>query len=134
MCREELDIYAAILGYSFQAAQGIGGRVLMEGAGFLPGMMADMGIAKDRYICIAPTREFRQQQYSKREWLHQVLDGVQDKQKAFCNWMERDGLMADESLLQARQYGYELLIVDGSLGIEQTAQRTANMFGLIHSG
>ena len=53
-----------------------------------------------------------------------------DKEKAFSNWMERDGLFALSVLKQAKEIGYTTLVVDGTTSIDENYRFVINTFGL----
>jgi len=118
---EQLIIYEKLFPY-FMAELGKLNRnkpIITEGAAFLPNLIDKMGVAKTRYICIVPTREFQIKHYSKRPWVNDYLSSCSDKEKAFNNWMERDVLFALSVLKQANEKGYATLVVDGNKGINE---------------
>lgn len=39
---------------------------------------------------IVPTPEFQVRHYSKREWIHDILNQYDNPELAFSNWMDRD--------------------------------------------
>ena len=129
---EEIAIYDEIFPYSQRdiAAMGEERPILAEGAGFMPHLMAQKDVAKDRYVCIVPTEAFQRENYAKREWIGLFLEGCTDPAKAFDNWMSRDALFAREMRARAQKLGYETILVDGGKGIEENCARVAETFGL----
>ena len=96
--------------------------VIAEGAAFLPNLVNKIGVGVAYYICVVPTNEFQNWQYSKRPWVSDYLASCSDKEKAFNNWMERDSLFAMSALNQAKRIGYATLVVDGSKNIDENYQ------------
>ena len=97
--------------------------IITEGAAFLPYLVNELGVDKDRYFYMIPTREFQMSHYQEREWVDDYLASCSDKKTtAFSNWMERDILFATSVHGQAEALGYSGLVVDGSKSIEDTFQ------------
>ena len=105
--------------------------IITEGAAFLPNLINKIGVAKTRYICMVPAREFQMQHYSKRSWVNDYLSSCSDKDKAFNNWMERDVLFALSVLKQAKEKGYPTLIVDGTKDINENLLFIEKCFNLV---
>lgn len=104
--------------------------IITEGAAFLPYLMSELGIDKNRYLYMIPTKEFQMKHYLKREWVDDYLSSCSDKKTAFINWMERDVLFAKSVCEQAKALGYKGFTVDGSKSIEETFKLVVEMFGL----
>lgn len=129
---EELLFYSDMMPMAFEKLSQMrsGQRVLTEGAGYLPSLMNERGVPKNRYVCIVPTREFRLCEYKKRPWIGQVLDGSTNKEQAFSNWMERDALFAEFVIKDAHRFGYATYIVDGSKPVDATLDFVKSVFGI----
>jgi len=93
--------------------------IITEGAAFLPNLIDQLQVDKVHYICIVPTKEFQINHYKKRSWINDYLSTYPNKEKAFNNWMERDSLFASAVLNQAKDIGYETLIVDGQKSVDE---------------
>lgn len=92
--------------------------------------MKKIGVSKDRYLAITPTKYFQVEHYSQREWVPFVLEGCSDKEKAFSNWMERDALFAKEVQRQCAEEQFVSIINDGSIDVDKMVGMVALHFGL----
>ncbi|MCM1989033.1 hypothetical protein [Oceanirhabdus seepicola] len=124
--REALKIIVADLEKNYK-----GKSVLVEGAVILPEFIKNNGIDNSNYICMVPTKEFQIDNYSKREWVKYYLDGCSDTKKAFENWMKRDVEYAKIVKENAKDYGMNVIVVDGSKSIEDNYLRVKKLFGLV---
>lgn len=130
-CREELDIYAEIAPMAAEKLSRLPpGRIVAEGAAFLPMLMRQQGVPGLRYIAITPTKEFQITRYSQRLWVPHVLRDCSDREAAFANWMARDALFAEEVRRQCAELGYASLLTDGSVSEEARLAQVAGHFGL----
>lgn len=131
-CEEEFQIYREIFGFVEADLKRIDwkGGILTEGAAYLPELMKQSGIPGSRYISITPTKEFQIAHYRKRDYVPIVLAGCRDKEKAFCNWMERDILFAREVRRQCLKENYASVINDGTMELNELAAMVAVHFGL----
>ena len=131
-CEEEFQIYREIFGFVAADLKRIDwkGGILTEGAAYLPELMKQSGIPGSRYLSITPTKEFQITHYRKRDYVPIVLDGCRDKEKAFCNWMERDILFAREVRRQCLKENYASVINDGTMELDELAALVAAHFGL----
>lgn len=129
---EELDIYNEIFGYIMEELDKLGTDkpVITEGAAFLPDLIKQADIDKSHYICITPTRDFQISHYKERPWIHFVLEGCSDKQKAFDNWMERDVLFAEEVRRRCELLGYTSIVTDGKTDIDSVFAKVSSLFSL----
>jgi hypothetical protein len=127
---EELITYEKLLPYFVAGLEQLSKNtpIITEGAAYLPDLIYKLGVDKSRYICMVPTKEFQIKYFSKREWVGDYLSPCSDKEKAFSNWMGRDVLFALAALKQARDKGYETLIVDGSKSIEENYRFVIEVF------
>lgn len=129
---EEFEIYKEIFKYAFEDLKQLSQdtSIITEGAGFLPELMNAIGVAKNEYVCIVPTKEFQIEKYSQRPFVPYILEGCSDKNQAFQNWMERDALFAIDVVKSANQLGYTSIIVDGNTSIEENLTIVENIFEL----
>ncbi len=131
-CHEEISLYEIMLAYSMNniSAFSQDKPIIAEGAGFLPHLVKSMNVDKSHYICIVPTKEFQVSAYSKREWIVHYLSDCSDKDRAFANWMDRDALLAEKVLKDAKNLDYQHLIVDGTSGIDENFAFVEKVFRL----
>lgn len=104
--------------------------VIVEGAALLPEFMKENNIAKNRYICMTPSREFQIEKYKEREWVQHYLSSCSDWKKAFENWMLRDIDYASIVRNEAKAMEYMALEVDGKIGIEEVYQLVKKEFSM----
>lgn len=133
-CEEELMFYREIFEFIQKELRRLAdmqhGSILTEGAAYLPELMEKINISKNRYLSIIPSSEFQVSHYRKREWISSVLEGCQDKEAAFSNWMKRDIMFAKEVQKQCERGNFKYIINDGSMRTDELARRTAAYFGL----
>lgn len=91
--------------------------VIFEGAAFLPDLIAAFPVQRENVIFMIPTLDFQLHHYSQRPWLQSILRECHDPKQAFENWMKRDHLFGLEVARQAKEYGFRVMIVDGSMDI-----------------
>lgn len=131
-CEEEFEIYREI--YEFVTADlkqiDWKGGIITEGTAYLPELMKQSGISGVRYISITPAKEFQISRYRKRNFVPLVLEGCSDKEKAFCNWMDRDILFAQEVRRQCHEENYVSVINDGTMELKELADMVATHFEL----
>ena len=131
-CAEEFEFYKEIFEYVLADLQKIRceNGIITEGAAYIPNLMKQIGIPGSRYISITPEKEFQISHFQKRAFVPFILEGCSDKEKAFCNWMERDVLFAGEVQKQCCENNYISIINDGSMGVDELVNRVAAHFGL----
>nr|WP_294486928.1 hypothetical protein [uncultured Anaerosporobacter sp.] len=104
--------------------------IITEGAAYLPELMRQHNVTKDRYIAITPTKDFQISRYKKREWVPFVLEGCSDTQKAFENWMDRDLLFAQEVRHQCQVLNYSSILIDGTIAVDKIVSLVCAHFNL----
>lgn len=130
-CEEELTFYEEVFEFVMADLEKINAKGnIAEGAAYLPKLMKKLGVSKDRYLSITPTKEFQVEHYSQREWVPYVLEGCSDKEKAFANWMERDALFAKEVQRQCVEEEYVSIVNDGNIGVDEMVGMAVAQFGL----
>ena len=130
-CKEELLVYKEIFGFIMDDLKQIGCKgIVTEGAAYLPELMKQINVPYDRYLSIVPTKEFQVTHYRQREWVPYILEGCSDKEKAFCNWMDRDHLFAKEVQRQCERENYFSIVNDGNIEIEELAYKAIVHLGL----
>lgn len=131
-CREEIIFYNEIFDYIVEHLEQIRSKsgIITEGAAYLPELMKKLNIPYNRYISITPTEEFQVIHYRKREWVPYVLQECSDKEKAFCNWMDRDVLFAKEVQRQCKEQQYMSIVNNGEMDIDELVIKVTQHFGL----
>ena len=131
-CREEFDIYREIFEFVATDLKQIDwkGGIITEGAVYFPKLMKQSGIPDSRYISITPTKEFQITHYRERDFVPLVLEGCNDKEKAFRNWMDRDVLFAQGVQRQCQKENYVSVVNDGTMEMDELANLVATHFEL----
>ncbi len=132
LCREQERLYEAIFPMVWQEISALAEEkpVLAEGAGLMPVLLQMVGVPPGRCLCMIPTWEFQWEHYSKRDWVDLFLQNCTRPDLAFRRWMERDCLFAARRQKEAQALGHPVLLVDGTLRLEQTLARAQKALGL----
>ncbi len=93
--------------------------VLLEGAAFLPELLDGWPTNRSKVLFMRPTPEFQENHYRTRSWIQPIINSCDDPDLAFHNWMKRDELFGDEVSRQASNRELKVLVVDGSLSLEE---------------
>ena len=104
--------------------------LILEGAAFLPELIHQWGIPKNRGLYLIPSKEFQVHHYQQRPWITQILQTCDKPEQAFENWMERDHQFGQEILQQLQDYPYHSIIIDGTLNLDQICNVAEVYFGL----
>lgn len=130
-CNEELAFYEEIFEFVLADLEKIEAKgIITEGAAYLPKLMNNLSIPKDKYLSITPAKDFQVYHYRKRAWVPYVLEGCSDKEKAFSNWMNRDALFAQEVQRQCNEEQYVSIINDGSVELDELVGKVVTYLGL----
>lgn len=128
--KEEIEIYHEIFEFVLSDLKQIKCRnIISEGAAYLPELMFKAGVSSESYVSITPIKEFQISNYKKREWVSFVLEGCSDKAQAFCNWMDRDALFADEIRKQCHETNYCSINNDGIITIDELVEKVSEHYG-----
>jgi hypothetical protein len=103
---------------------------IVEGADLLPDLLQRGGVGLDRAVWMVPTPEFQIRHYAAREWVSEYLKDCADPSVAFKNWMCRDVLFAERVRDLAATVGGRVIVVDGTVSIEDTTWAVAEHLGL----
>lgn len=104
--------------------------VILEGAAFLPDLIHQYPVTRENIVFMIPTPEFQLHYYSQRPWIQSILKECHNPQQAFENWMKRDELFGQKISRQANRYGYQVIVVDGSVDISTEFERIRDQFKL----
>ena len=105
---------------------------LAEGAALLPSLVAEHGVPTEQAIWIVPAEAFQREQYSRREWRHDVLRDCSDPELGWENWMARDAGFALRVAAEARRLGYTVIVVDGTRPLDDIYAEVVRHFGFEH--
>jgi dephospho-CoA kinase len=95
------------------------GQIIAEGMPFMPDLMATLELRHEPVYFI-PTPSFQREHYAKREWAWKLLEQTSDPKATFERWMSRDSSTARYVATRARELGFAVLEVDGSMTILET--------------
>jgi 2-phosphoglycerate kinase len=101
--------------------------IVAEGWGLRPELVAAVS-APHRMVVLVPSDAFRLEQAARLPRAARVGHRVSDPGRAQRNRLERDRLVAEDAVRQARRLGVRVIEVDGSAGVEATADLVAAHF------
>jgi 2-phosphoglycerate kinase len=104
--------------------------VLLEGAAFLPELITSLPVKPENVVYMIPTLEFQLYHYSQRTFVKHILKDCQDPKQAFENWMQRDHLFGLELMRKAKECGFRVILVDGSVDIQGQFETVRAQFNL----
>ncbi|MEU0547598.1 hypothetical protein [Micromonospora sp. NPDC005979] len=96
-----------------------GRRVVAEGWGLRPELVAAVVGSIGQLVVLVPTAEFRARQIAALPRARTVAAGVSDPDRALRNRWARDDLVAADAAAQAERLGVRVIRVDGTLDGEQ---------------
>ncbi|AQQ53365.1 hypothetical protein [Planococcus lenghuensis] len=64
--------------------------ILVEGSVVMPKQVAPLLLGANQAIWLFPTPEFQVSHYSKREWIHQILEQTEEPSEAFRSWIQKE--------------------------------------------
>ncbi|MEK3795932.1 hypothetical protein MKX42_29705 [Paenibacillus sp. FSL R7-0204] len=131
---EQLNTYIEYLreDFLYVLSDVVGGGsdpVVVEGNQLLPDLVEPLLKRKERAIWLIPSEQFQRSQYSRREWIHGILQATENPERSFENWMRRDALFADKVKREAKDRKLKVLEVDGSQTLEQNYNVLSRWFG-----
>ncbi len=106
------------------------GLVVAEGPGFFPGVMEPLLSRPDQAIWLIPTAEFKRSTHAARgksAW----RNVTSDPERALEHHIARDIVLAEQFRSEVVAAGLPWIEVDGSVNVEENAQRVAAHFGLV---
>jgi adenylate kinase family enzyme len=132
LCADELTYYCERFPFILEDLDQLASEkpLLLEGAAFLPGLLYEYPVKPENVIFMVPAFEFQVKYYSQRPFIHSILKDCHDPKQAFENWMKRDHLFGLEVIRQAKQYGYPVFVVDGSVTIPEQFEKIKAQFKL----
>jgi hypothetical protein len=107
----------------------VSGRpIIAEGWGLRPELVAPIIESPRQMIVMVPTEEFRVRQARELPRAATFGHDVDDPVRAQRNRLERDRLVAEDAVRNARHLGIRVLEVDGSLDADGIAEMVADQF------
>ncbi|NES14164.1 MULTISPECIES: hypothetical protein [Micromonospora] len=103
-------------------------RVIVEGWGLRPELVAPLVGSTRQMVVLVPTPEFRAYQMGRLARATARHPGVSDPQRAWRNRIARDELVAADAVAHARELGIRVIEVDGSRDAEAVAGLVAEHF------
>ena len=102
--------------------------IILEGAAFLPELINQYPVKCENIVFMIPTMTFQLHHYSQRPWIQSILNKCRDPKQAFENWMNRDQRFCQEITRQADKTGFQVIFVDGSVGIQEQFETIKTQF------
>lgn len=129
---DAVEIYREIFEYAMSDIEILKANTpaIAEGSGFMPELIKQSGVTSNTYVCIVPAPKFQLYNYAKRPYIPYILEGCNDKETAFANWMKRDCLFAEYSAQTASKAGYQVIWIDGVVSPDGILDFVENIFEL----
>lgn len=128
-CDLSLELYRHMFPYALKEAREMGSKVIAEGAGFLPDELHKIGIDNAHCVFLVPSDAFQRDRYRQREWVKQLLEHVEEPEKVFDLWMQKNALLAEEIRRQCAQHHYRCLTTDDFATRSNTLTEIKLIFG-----
>ncbi len=107
-----------------------GARIIAEGFRLLPRLVAPLLRKTDRAVWLLPTPEFRRRALEARGLPWDIAGRTSDPDQALTALLARDALFTDRLRGEVGRLGLQAIVVDGTEGVEQVADRVEDLFGL----
>lgn len=121
MCKELIGFYREIFPFVIEDLRNtaIDGPLIAEGIALMPELVMQefpelAGTVPPHhveYVCRVAEEAFQVQHFREREWVPLLLEGCEDKEKAFSNWMKRENLFAEYVKQTARQLNCQVTFI-----------------------
>ena len=103
-------------------------RVVAEGFGLLPELVAPHLTSRRQAIFLLPTPATRERNYASRGWAG--IDGTSDHGRASRNKLDRDALLTEHVRRTARSHDLVTVELDGSQAVDTVIALAERHFGL----
>jgi hypothetical protein len=125
-----LGTFAQRFEYTLDDLRGLvsGRPIVAEGWGLRPQLVVKVAPSPQQIVVMVPTDEFRAHQLATLPRASTLSLPVSDPALAVHNRMQRDRIVANEAVDQARQLGIRVIEVDGSRDAEAIADLVAEHF------
>ena len=104
-------------------------RVVADGFGLLPELIAPVTPDRSNAIFLLPTPAFRDWALAMRGWI--AREGTSDPVRARANRLARDALLTDHVRERAAALSYASVDIDGSRSLADVTAEVASRFGLL---
>jgi hypothetical protein len=102
--------------------------IIADGWGLRPELVAPVTSSTRRMVVMVPTEEFRHHQLARLPRAGTISQKVSDPQLAQRNRIERDRLLAEDAVRNARRLGIRVIEVDGTRDARAMADVVADCF------
>jgi hypothetical protein len=103
-------------------------RVIADGFGLLPELVATVSPDRRQSIFLLPTPEFRDWALAQRGWI--AREGTSNPVRARANRLARDALLTDHVREQAEALGFATIDIDGTRSLADVTTDVERWFGL----
>jgi dephospho-CoA kinase len=114
MIQDELEANRELGVFALEDVIAIDSPVVAEGMALMPELLVKLE-PRVNAVYLIPTESFQREQYAKREWAQSLLATTEDPKGVFEKWMARDAANARTIAIQARDFDFPVLEIDGSL-------------------
>lgn len=105
-------------------------KIILEGNMLLPHLIKEHLHGNYQAVWLLPTLKFQSQQYLQRDWAVDLIGQSDDPTMLLHTWVKRDHAFNQEVEKEVKQYGFPLLIVDGSNDLKHTTEWVERRFSL----
>jgi hypothetical protein len=102
--------------------------ILADGWGLRPRLVLPVTGAPERMLVLVPTDDFRRRQAAELPRAMRISSSVSDPELGQRNRIERDRLLAEDVVRDARAHGVRVIEVDGSRNAQEMADEVAGHF------
>ena len=106
-------------------------RVVADGFGLLPELIASVTPDRSQAIFLLPTPEFRDWALAQRRWV--AREGTSNPVRARANKLARDAMLTDHVRAQAAALGFATIDVDGTRSLADIAAEVERHFAPVLS-
>ena len=117
MLRDEIEAYREEWSFIMAELALILEPVIAEGAALMPELVAGL-TPRARAAYLVPNNDFQREHYARRDWAWNLCNQTPDPAGTFDGWMQRDAQFAAYIRETAVQYGFPVMVVDGSRTLE----------------
>jgi 2-phosphoglycerate kinase len=107
-----------------------GTPVLAEGLSLLPRLVSPLLTRPDQAVWLVPTPEFRRFAFDSRGTTWSIPRRTSNPERALANMLIRDHLFSEEVVRQATALNLPVIILDGSLDVDEARSLVAGYLGL----
>jgi len=101
-------------------------RVIADGFGLLPELVAKVAADRRQAVFVLPTPEFRDWALAQRGWI--AREGTSNPVRARANRLARDALLTDHVRQRAKALGFAAIEVDGTRSLAEVTAEVETLF------